>query len=531
MLTVLLAGSLCSLAYSDPYPLNPAIDIQHYVFKLQLDGESDQIKGQTTVKVLATRPLTTFALDLQAASAGSGMTISSLTVNGQAAGYSHQNNRVGISAGASAGDTLLVDIVYSGTPSDGLIIGSNLFGDKTWFGDNWPDRAHHWLPVVDHPSDKATCEFIIEAPAHYQVVANGRLKEETILSKTTRLTHWVETVPIPTKVMVFGAAPFAVQHAGMVGNIPVQSWVYRQNREAGFYDYAPAVGILATLQELIGPYPFEKLANVQSKTRYGGMENAGNIFYFEGSVTGNRTIEGLIAHEVAHQWFGNSASEKDWHHVWLSEGFATYFTQVYMEATYGPDSLKAGMKQMLPRIESYHFRNSQSPIVDTTIVELKKLLSANTYQKAAWVLHMLRRKVGDEAFFEGVRNYYATYRLSNALTGDFQRAMEEASGQSLQSFFEQWLYRPIFPVLDIKWSHDAKAKSFTVRITAQGINGADTLPVEIGLVDAAGKVVEIKELLVKRKRATATWETSFKPAGIVADPNVWLLARTYITQQ
>jgi aminopeptidase N len=151
--------------------------------------------------------------------------------------------------------------------------------------------------------------------------------------------------------MVIGAARFAVRQTGVVNGFEVTSWVYPQNREEGFDSYKYAPKILDFFHTHIGPYSYKKLANVQSKTRYGGMENASNIFYFENSVAtgaeaaGNASkIEPLVAHEIAHQWFGNSASETDWHHVWLSEGFATYLTHLYFEFTYGRDRMTKDLR-------------------------------------------------------------------------------------------------------------------------------------------------------------------------------------------
>ncbi len=514
----------------DRYPLNPAIDVQHYAFRLDLSEENNTIVGKTAIEILLKDSLTSFELDLQSVTALGGMTISTLSVNGQDASFLHQNNRIHIDFAGKAGNTIKIVIGYAGIPQDGLVIGKNLFGDKTFFGDNWPDRAHHWLPTVDHPADKATCEFIIEAPIYYQVIANGKLKEETILDNETKLTHWIESVPISTKVMVFGAAPFAIDYVGSVGDIPVSSWVYRQNKNAGFYDYAPAMEILATMQGIIGSYPFEKLANVQSKTSFGGMENAGNIFYYENSVTGNRTIESLLAHEIAHQWFGNSATEKDWYHVWLSEGFATYFTELYMERTYGVDSLKTGMTRMLPKIEDYHNKHPNSPIVDTNIEELRKVLSANTYQKAAWVLHMLRKQVGDEFFFQGIRKYYDKFKLSNAMTSDFQAVMEETSGQSLGWFFDQWLMKPAFPKLVVTWTYNKKLGKVQVDVKSPGLSEEDKLPLEIGIKDSKENIT-IYTIEVSGASSQAEWNVAEMPAAVIADPNVWLLAKISVNKK
>src|SRR6266700_2106852 len=179
--------------------------------------------------------------------------------------------------------------------------------------------------------------------------------------------------------MVIGAAGFAVQYSGTINGTPVYSWVYPENKEKGFYDYAQAVDILPFYIKHVGPYAYEKLANVQSKTIFGGMENAGAIFYSENTVTGTRVSESLLAHEIAHQWFGDMATETDWSHLWLSEGFATYMTILYFEKKY------------------------EKPVVDSSVTNYMELLNANSYQKGGWILHMLRMEAGDSAFWKGIR--------------------------------------------------------------------------------------------------------------------------------
>src|SRR5690606_37201773 len=204
--------------------------------------------------------------------------------------FTHKGDELTITlpgdGGATSGNRYAIEVAYSGEPADGLILSKNKHGGRTLFGDNWPNRARHWLPTVDHPSDKATVEFIVEAPDHYQVVSTGARVEESDIEGDRRRTHTRSEVPIATKVMVIGVARFAVDHVREVNGIPGSSWVYPQDRDAGFSDDARAAAILDYFDSHIGPYPYLKLANVQSKTRYGGMENAGNIFYSEGSVTG-----------------------------------------------------------------------------------------------------------------------------------------------------------------------------------------------------------------------------------------------------
>lgn len=346
---------------TDSYPKNSNIDIQHYRFGIDLNDSTNTITGGTEVTILFKNSVSNFELDLIGKTPdGNGMVVSSVTQGKTPLQFSHKNNRLSITLQRSAqmGEEITLSINYKGIPSDGLVISTNKFGDRTFFGDNWPNRAHYWLPTIDHPYDKASCEFIVIAPSHYQAIANGILVEKTNLPNNRILTHWKEDMDIPTKVMVIGVARFAITTAGLIKNIPVETWVYPQNKEAGFIDYKIATTVLQYFIDHVGPYPYQKLANVQSTTRYGGMENASNIFYYENSVTGKNESEGLIAHEIAHQWFGDSASEMDWYHVWLSEGFATYFTNLYYEATYGKVELASRMADQRTEVVKYYLKSA-----------------------------------------------------------------------------------------------------------------------------------------------------------------------------
>ena len=276
---------VCPLAKAtDPYPKNPALDVTQYIFQLEVNDSTDVIAGKAAITIHFKKSISDFELDLSNKDAsGKGMKVSEVLLEGKKIIYSHKNNRLKILLAnpAKAETQLTFQIFYGGVPQDGLIIGKNKFGDRGFFGDNWPDRGHHWLPVVDHPSDKAAVDFIVIAPMHYSVVANGIKIEESPLDTKRKLTHWHEEVPIPVKVMVAGIARFAVQYVGKVNDISIESWVYPQNRLEGFYDYAVAIKILDYFHNHIGPYSYKKLANVQSKTRWGGLENANTIFYFE----------------------------------------------------------------------------------------------------------------------------------------------------------------------------------------------------------------------------------------------------------
>jgi aminopeptidase N len=299
-------------------------DVQHYKFAILLNDENDRIKGEATVSIKFAENTPFFSLHLvQQKANGKGMKVEKV-VGENVQSYKQESDRLIINLKANKVDQQVqtFTIHYSGIPADGLIVSKNKYGDRTFFSDNWPDRARHWIPTNDVPNDKASVEFMVTAPVHYQVISNGIQLQEININNKTKLTHWKETTPIPTKVMAIGAAQFAVARVDSSACVPVTAWVYPKDKEKGYYDYSLAPGILNFFSDYIGPYPFQKLANVQSKTIFGGMENASAIFYSEKSVTGDRTSEALVAHEIAHQWFGNMATEKDFSHLWLSEGFA-----------------------------------------------------------------------------------------------------------------------------------------------------------------------------------------------------------------
>lgn len=507
------------------------LDVQHYRFELTLSDQGNEIKGLASVSLKMKKGGQTIDLDLVGVNSDAqGMTVEGVTQDGKTLQFKHENDllTVQLPAAAKANDIVRLSIQYRGEPVDGLIISKNKFGSRTFFGDNWPNRAHNWLPVVDHPSDKATVEFIVTAPEHYQVVANGLQLEESTTGDHSRITHWKSNIPLPTKIMVIGAADFAVRRSGEVEGKEVSAWVYPENKNEGFEDYGMAVPILKYYTQLIAPYPYEKLANVQSKTRYGGMENAGCIFYNEGSVDGKHTAEGLIAHEIVHQWFGNSASEATWFHIWLSEGFATYLTHLYYLDTYGSDALRDRMEADRKVVVNFA-KMKLAPIVDPAVKDLNDLLNANSYQKGGWVLHMLREKVGDEMFRTGLKRYYDKFQLSNATTEDFRAVMEELAKYSLDGFFKQWIYRAGHPVLDVTWNYKKGKLKVIVNQTQAGDPFVFPLDIAYSLPNA--KAPYVQTVNMEQKTQEFTFETSVEPSSVSLDPNVRLLFEGKVTQK
>lgn len=535
MLLLAVGGSILfwtSGATAQPVPgpaakPQPGIDVQDYDFALALSDTSDRIEGTATVRLrVKTDTLTAARLDLigppQAASSETGMRVMAVSEEGTSVPHRHRDDllRIAPASGFSAGEIRTFRIRYAGVPADGLIIGTNQHGDRTFFGDNWPNRARHWLPVVDHLSDKATVEFRVTAPSQYEIVANGELVTDSTAGDA-RITHWRTDVPLPPKVMVIGVADFAVDTAGTVDGVPVQSWVYPEDRTAGFEDLGQAPPILRFFEEKLGPYPYQKLANVQSTTRYGGMENASAIFYSEEAVADGEDDESLLAHEIAHQWFGNTVTEADWPHLWLSEGFATYLTYLYLEHEYGEDLFVQNVQAARKRVVQFHDETPTEPLVDTTFADPNELLNTNPYQKGAWVLHMLRREVGTDTFWNGLRAYYDRYRHQNASTRDFRRVMEEVSGQDLEQFFDQWTRRPGHPVIEGTWRYDEAAGECVVTLRQTQDEPPFEVPVDVAFGDGSGSTTT---LFLRDRTGKARVDCSDAPASVTLDPNTELLA-------
>ncbi|MFQ5744751.1 MAG: M1 family metallopeptidase [Acidobacteriota bacterium] len=533
---VLLAAAISmagSTLLADNYPKNRSIDVLNYVFRLQLRDDTDEIVGETTVDLrFLVDGIRDFQLDLIAAptdAEGRGMRVSAVSSDGEPLTFSHRDNRLRIMlpAPSSAAQRSRYIIRYRGVPATGLIIGDNKHGERTFFSDNWPNKARNWLPTIDHPYDKARCEFIVTAPGHYQVVSNGLLVEETDLPGDLRLTHWKQSVPIAPWLFALGVARFAVQYVDQYQSKSIQTWVYARDRDAGFYDFAALPKrVLEFFGGRIGPYAYEKLANIQSNSVRGGMEAATAIFYGADSVTGTRSPRwrNVIIHEIAHQWFGNAVTEEDWDDVWLSEGFATYFTLLYIEYAYGHDAFVDGLENSRERVVAFYRDHPDYRIVHDNLADMSQVTSSNTYQKGGWTLHMLRGIVGEESFWAGIRDYYQRYRNGNASTDDFRRAMEEASGMDLSWFFRQWLYQGGTLEIEGVWRYDGRKKQLHVTLNQVQDDGSFfRMPMQLGIHLDGVRRPRIELLQVNELRNFFSIPLERAPVAVELDPDSWVL--------
>ena len=521
-----------NLFSKDPYPKNPNIDILNYSFELHLNDSNNIIYGVANIKLNIKPSEKNVRLDLISQNnSGNGMAVKKVLFNGNEISYSHLNDEININTeNVKYSSSDVITIKYSGIPITGLIIGPNMHGDRTFFSDNWPNKARNWLPLVDHPYDKSTSEFIIIAPDHYQVISNGLLVEESNLDNNLKKTHWRQSVPISCWLYAIGVAEFAVDYVDYFEGKSIQTWVYKQDRDKGFYDFkVPTKHTLEFFSDYVGPFAYEKLANVQSNSVKGGMESATAIFYSDVSVTGDRSTRwrNVIIHEVAHQWFGNCVTEYDWDDVWLSEGFATYFTLMFREHAYGRDDFVQGLLNAKDRVFDFYEKDKKASIVHDNLKDMKDVLTYSLqYQKGAWVLHMLRNYVGEEAFRKGIRNYYNKYFNSNTTTEEFKAEIEKASGLDLETFFNQWLYNGGNIILDGAWKYDSERKQIYIEIDQVQNDGYYfEMPLEIGLVFDDNNLYKIETINLEKSNRRYYISSEYKPINIIIDPNTKLLAK------
>ncbi|MBP8274505.1 MAG: M1 family metallopeptidase [Acidobacteria bacterium] len=531
----LLALLLCVLPTTpqaalgtDTYPRQSGVDAQHYVFRLTLlTSDSNEIQGEASVTLrLASAGIRDVLLDLTSATPdGKGMTVTGVSVAGRPVTFTHDRDRlrVPVPAGIAAGQDVTFTISYHGIPGNGLRLLNNIHGDRTAFSENWYNRARQWLPTIDHVGDKASGEFIITTRAEYQVISNGTIVEQRDLAAGLRRTHYVQTAPISSWLYSLGVAKFVVKYGGVSRGVPLSYWAFPQDEVKGLAALEKdARGSFEFFSDRVGPYAYDKLAHVEAAGMGGGTEHVSNIFYGEKSVT---VGSAPVVHETAHQWFGDAVTESDWNDVWLSEGFATYFTLLYTEFAGGRDAFVDGLRRSRDTVLRTEKSTPNTPVVHVNLNEATTSPNNSlVYQKGAWMLHMLRDTIGTEPFWRGIRQYYERHMNSTASTQDLRRVMEQVSGQDLSWFFAQWLTRSGVPAVEGSWRYDAAAKQIVVTVRQTQTAEPYRFSLGVGVSAAGGAPPRVHAMAVTGRETTLRIPSEAEPAAVSLDPGVWLLA-------
>jgi aminopeptidase N len=331
-----------------------------------------------------------------------------------------------------------------GAPPDGLYFRNNRYGQAMLFTDHFSSRARGWLPSEDHPSDRAHFTLKINGVENLEVVGSGIDPDKDGVLETT--------AEMPTYLLAFAVGPYArVSEKG--DERLVAHFIYDKDKAKARMGLKFHAAWMETMEKTFGPYGYGKYCVAQVPTRWGGVENAGNTFVMERLFDGRDRGIGTLAHELVHQWFGDTVGYSQWHDAWLSEGFASYFGPWLHAELGGGVPLAQAMSQARSRWLRAKTARGR-PVRWLGFEQPDDLFgssSPNTYQKGAWILHMLRGELGDPIFFKGLAIYYQQFAGKGVASQDLIGVMEKISEKSLERFFHQWLDLPDCPRLEISW--------------------------------------------------------------------------------
>ena len=441
MLTTLITQGF-GLFAQDPESVNPMqgiVDVRQYDLELWIHPGDTAIRGKITIDLKMLKTVHELILQFE------DLRITSLKSNSGKTNFKYDGKQIFIHTQKKIkrGRTIQLILEYEGQPSDGLIIRQNETR-YTVFADNWASRARNWFPSVDHPSDKARFHVTVHTADTLEVIANGvKINESGLNGQKTIIYHMDH--PIPTYCMVIGMAQMSIASEQTAGGIPLYYYTYREDSSLARESFKRVADMVQFYDSLIGAFPYDRLSLVQSSTRFGGMENSSAIFLADQGVVYRRRSnpEGMLAHEIAHQWFGDAVTQSSWADLWLSEGFATYFSALYFEARDGKNKFDS----ILDRTRSEYLRRSpkKAPVIYDGYPQLFQMLNAENYQKGGLFLHALRQAMGDDSFFSAIRKYYSLFKHRNTSTADFQALAEAESRKGLDDLFTIWLRHPGLP--------------------------------------------------------------------------------------
>lgn len=433
---------------------NSGYDVQHYTIRLQTPMNENTITAEAVITALATADLEQFNLDF------SRLNIDSLSVNGEAAEFSRSGSELMIlpPQPLAEGDTFEVVIAYHGTPSSsvnpslGAALGWN-YASRIVYVVSEPDGAQTWFPANDHPSDKATFTLEITVPEGFVVAANGVL-EETVTRDGQTTFRWEMRQPMAAYLATVNIDRYVEFSDESPDGVPIRN--YLPARYENFNDrvFGLQGEMLDYFASIFGEYPFDVYGAVVVDQSLGFALETQTISLFDNTIFVGDS-ENVVAHELAHQWFGDSVSLSDWSDIWLNEGFASYAEWLWLEYSQGVQTRDAAIADAYDFMSGrafqefgYSDREIRAELAYFGLTgepNANDLFNAAVYYRGGLTLHALRLTVGDETFFEIIRAYADQYRYGNATTDDFFAIAEEMSGLNLGKFKQDWLYSLAIP--------------------------------------------------------------------------------------
>ncbi len=494
-------------------------DIDDYLIDIAIDLGTRMISGSVDVRFLITQPpLDTFFVHLH-----DQMTIDSIMIEGAPAAFVRESGRVKIALDSvhSSADTLVASIHYHGSPvNQGM-----RFFLKYAYNLSEPDMARNWLPCYDEPWDKATSEMIVTVADSLFCASNGILVDTINNMDGTKTFHWRTSYPHTTYTISVAIAVYdSFSHYYVYGpadSMEMPYYVYPEKMANALVSFANAPAIMSFFSNTFGRYPFiDEVYATAAAPINGAMENFTCTTYGAGFINGSHKYDWIIAHEMAHSWFGNSVTLKDWRDIWLNEGFATYSDALWSENS-------GGRSAYIDRMEFFkteYFNEDDQNRFSTYDPDF--LWGATVYEKGAWILHMLRYSMGDSTFFASMRRYHQIFKFGSAGTEDFKSICEAEANQDLGPFFDQWVYAAGYPEYRLSWwYYYANGRYETMlHLNQVQVNApVFTIPVEIKIATTAG------DTMVAFPVSSASEDflllLDAEPVSVSFDPDDWILKK------
>jgi len=506
-------------------------DAIHYRVELDIDMEKKKLKGQNTITFSPLRN----NLDKIILDAVSLDVSDVLDENGTSLNFNQTDTKLHIvlSQPCSYTDTVKLTVKYYLTRQvKGLrFIDETEKSPQQVSSDCWPNKARQWIPCYDYPHDKATQEMIITVDKKYKVLSNGlllRITEDKI--KGNQTWHWKQSLPHSTYLINLSIADYAVIKDSL-GALPVNYWVYHTNVEDAKRSFAKTPYMIDFFNRLYHyKYPWEKYDQVISAYMGGGAEATSATILGEAAVTNPKaandfSFEGIIAHEIAHQWWGDLITCRSWEHTWMNESFGTYSDHLYKRFDSGKDEGDYDLLVKKNRYLNEAHNRYMRPIVFNRYNEPGQNFDAHTYPKGACILHMLRFVLGDDTFFRTLSTFLHKHEFQAVSTQDFMKCVKEVSGKNMDWFFNQFLFHPGHAVFEVSKDWDGSNNTLNLTIT-QNQDQWDKvpiyrIPVNIGLTTAEGKISE--KVWLHKKTESFEFELESEPLMVRFDEGNHLL--------
>ncbi|WP_165072678.1 M1 family aminopeptidase [Paludisphaera rhizosphaerae] len=511
-----------------------SFDVKHIRADLKLDLEAGTIAGTVAHTIAPLHaPLSRLELDC-----GAKLKVGRVTIGaaGVEAPFEHKGDVLAITLDPPRppGENFVATIAYSGKPEQGLHFVppdvAHPDRPRAAWTQGQAEETRFWLPCYDAPNDPATTEMVVAVAKPYSVVSNGTLVETKENPDGTRMFHWKMEQPHSSYLITIAASEFNA-FRDTLGSLPVEYYVLKNvDEETARRFMGKTPKMIEYFNKATGQtYPYPKYAQVCLPEFYGGMENTSatsmpDLSLLDRLEAQERSQEYLVAHELAHQWFGDLMTCKDWSHLWLNEGFASYFAPLFTEQDQGEDEFRL---QMLGELESYLAadRTYRRPIVEYRYDNATQLFDGMAYSKGAWVLHALRGVLGDEAFWKGIKRYVAVNKFRNVETEDLQKAFETAADKELGWFFDQWLYKAGHPEMKASWRYEPDDS--TVRVKVEQVQKIDDetpmfrLPTTVEIVEAPGKS-RSAPIVIDGPIQEFVLPAPVEPKAVLIDPKGWI---------